>query len=54
MDLPSWVIKLIQEYEAPETGRVLINIERYQGGVTKVEIGGIIRRKPPQTEDTKK
>ncbi len=48
MDLPAWVEEEIAKYEAPMTGKVVIEIERYLGGVTKIEIGGLVRVKPPQ------
>jgi len=46
MELPSWVLDAIKEYEGPKTGRVVLELEYYQGGVTKIELGGFIRRKP--------
>jgi len=52
MDLPAWVQDEIARYEAPTTGKVVIEIERYQGGVTKIELGGMVRVKPPQTRAT--
>jgi hypothetical protein len=48
--LPAWVLEEIARYEAPSTGKVVIEMERYQGGVTKLEIGGVVRVKPPQAE----
>ena len=53
MELPAWVIDLIRKFNAPPTGRVVINLERYQGGITKAEIGGIIREKPPPEKTDK-
>lgn len=47
MDLPAWVLEEIRRFEAPRTGKVVIELERYQGGVTRLEIGGVIRSKPP-------
>lgn len=47
MDLPAWVRDEIARYEAPKTGRVTIMLERYMGGVTRLEIGAATRRKPP-------
>jgi hypothetical protein len=48
MDLPSWVIEAIRQYQAPETGEVSIRIETYKTGVTRAKIGGTITIKPPQ------
>ena len=48
MNLPDWVQDEIRRYDAPPTGKVVIEIECYQGGVTKMEIGGVVRVKPPQ------
>ena len=52
MDLPAWVEDEIKKYEAPMTGKVVIEIERYLGGITRIEIGGLVRVKPPQTRAT--
>ena len=43
MQLPEWVREAIEQFDAPETGKVEIVLERYQGGVTKIEIGGKVR-----------
>ena len=48
MDLPEWVQRVIRDYVPPPTGKVLITVEQYKGGVTKVEIGGMVRVKPPE------
>lgn len=48
MLLPPWVQEIIRGFDAPATGKVLLTMEVYQGGVTKVEIGGVVRRKPPE------
>jgi hypothetical protein len=48
MDLPAWVIQAIRDYQAPETGEVIINLEMFKTGVTKAKIGGRIIIKPPQ------
>lgn len=48
MDLPAWVQEEIRRFVAPATGKVVIVIERYQGGVTTIEIGGSVRKKPPK------
>ena len=48
MILPAWVREAIRVFEAPVTGKVTIELEVYQQGITKLEIGGVIRRKPPQ------
>ena len=50
MDLPSWIIEAIKEFGAPYTGRIIIELELYRGGVTKLEIGGFIRHKPLRLE----
>ena len=47
MILPDWVLEEIRRFEAGPTGKVVIELERYQGGVTKLEIGGVVRVKPP-------
>ena len=52
MDLPEWVAEEIRRYEAPMTGKVVLEIERYMGGITRIEIGGLVRVKPPQTRAT--
>lgn len=46
MELPAWVLATIRAFEAPATGEVVIKLERYQGGVTKMRIGGVILVKP--------
>jgi len=46
MNLPNWVHETIRKFVAPPTGKVLIELECYQNGVTKMEIGGVIRTKP--------
>ena len=46
MQLPDWVQEAIRKLEAPKTGKVVIELECYQGGVTKIELGGIVRMKP--------
>ena len=48
MDLPEWVRDIIGRFTAPVTGKVVIMLERYQGGITKMEIGGMVREKPPE------
>lgn len=50
MDLPAWVLEAIRAYKAPDTGKVVIELERYQTGVTSIEIGGIVRHRPPKTK----
>lgn len=47
MDLPEWVLETFRAFRAPETGMVLVNMEIYQRGITRVEIGGMVRVKPP-------
>jgi len=46
MTLPAWVLEAVRRLEAPSTGRVVIILECYQGGVTKIELGGLVRIKP--------
>lgn len=50
MELPAWVLEEIRRFEPAPTGKVVIEIERYQGGVTKLEIGGVVRVKPPTAQ----
>jgi hypothetical protein len=50
MNLPPWVVKEIQDFVGPATGKVVITVEQYQGGVTSIEIGGVVRFKPPKTD----
>jgi len=51
MNLPNWVNETIRKFVAPATGKVLIELECYQNGVTKMEIGGVIRTKPTDESD---
>ena len=46
MTIPSWVKEVIDNFKEPETGKVVLSLEYYKGGVTKIEIGGIIRVRP--------
>jgi hypothetical protein len=46
MNLPNWVHETIRKFVAPPTGKVVIELECYQNGVTKMEIGGVTRTKP--------
>lgn len=46
MDLPAWVRQEIEKFDAPPTGKVVIVLERYMGGITNLEIGGAVRVKP--------
>jgi hypothetical protein len=39
----------LARFRAPETGKVLIVLECYKGGVTQLEIGGHVRIKPGAT-----
>jgi len=48
MDLPQWVHDIIGKFSAPATGKVVIVLECYQRGITKMEIGGMVREKPPE------
>ena len=46
MNFPAWVQDFIRAFEPPKTGKVVLELEYYQGGVTKMEVGGIVRVKP--------
>ena len=46
MKLPYWITAAILAYEAPQTGKVTITLEIYQNGITKMELGGVVRIKP--------
>ena len=46
MNLPNWINEVIRRFVPPPTGKVVIELEFYQNGVTKCEIGGIVRVKP--------
>lgn len=48
MTLPDWVQAAIKNLEPPKTGKVVIEIECYMGGITKIEIGGHVRVKPEE------
>lgn len=48
MEIPSWVLDEIRKYQPPPTGKVVLNLEVYMGGVTSIEIGGVVRKKPPE------
>jgi len=45
MQLPNWVNETIRKFVAPPTGKVVLTLELYNSGVTKLEIGGIVRVK---------
>jgi len=47
MDLPQWVREIIGRFTAPVTGKVVIELEVYSNGITKMSIGGIVRETPP-------
>lgn len=51
MNLPAWVQEEIRRFESPPTGKVLITLEMYSGGVTKMEIGDVVRIKPPTEKE---
>lgn len=51
MDFPPWVLDVIRSHQAPQTGEVVIVLERYMGGVTSIKIGGHVRFKPPHASD---
>jgi len=48
VNIPDWVLGALRTFDPPETGKVTIELELYQGGVTKAEIGGTVRVKPPK------
>jgi len=43
MLIPPWVLEELCNFESPETGKVTIALEIYKGGITKIEIGSILR-----------
>ena len=48
MKLPEWAKEAIRNVQAPENGKVIIELEcGYSGNVTKIEIGSIVRIKSP-------
>lgn len=53
MKLPDWALAVIQNFQALQTGKVTIELELYNGGITKLEIGGVERHKPPVTTQQK-
>lgn len=48
MDLPAWVITAIRDYVPGETCEVVIRLDRYKTGITRVRIGELLTVKPPQ------
>jgi hypothetical protein len=54
MNLPNWVNETIRKFVPPPTGKVIIELECYQNGVTKMEIGGVTRTKPEKEIDDDK
>jgi len=42
------VLDEIRKLAAPVTGKVILTLECYQGGITKLEIGPMVRKKPPE------
>lgn len=49
MNLPRWVEEELARFRAPETGKVIVVLECYKGGVTQLEIGAHVRVKPGVT-----
>lgn len=47
MNLPLWVQQALHDFTPPLTGKVVLELELYQGGVTKIELGGVVRKRPP-------
>ena len=52
MTLPEWVRDAIREFSPPITGKVVIEMEVYQTGITQLTIGGIVRVKPSNQKIT--
>ena len=46
MNLPPWVQETVEIFQPPKTGLVIIELECYQGGITKLQIGSFVRIKP--------
>lgn len=51
VNLPNWVKEALRKFEPPPTGKVVIELETYNGGVTKFSIGGIVRVRPDKVID---
>ena len=47
MKIPDWIKAELEKFNPPATGRVVISLEFYEGGVSKLELGVIQRSKPP-------
>jgi len=43
MKLPEWVLEVLDKFNGPDTGKVTISLEVYKGGITRIEIGSILR-----------
>lgn len=50
MNLPNWVNETIRKFVPPPTGKIIIELECYQNGITKIEIGGMVRVKQHSDE----
>ena len=51
MIFPDWVQEKIRNFQPPKTGKVVIEIEYYLNGVTRMEIGDIVRFKPERERE---
>lgn len=49
MKIPDWVKDEMEKFKAPVTGKIVMTIELYQGGVTRLELGSVFRMKPPSS-----
>ena len=54
MNLPNWVTEAIRRFTPPATGKVVIELECYKNGITKIEIGGTTRIKPEHLDEYEK
>lgn len=54
MNLPKWILEEIFKFDPPKTGKVIVELELYMGGVTKMEIGGHVRVKPEVNQEREK
>lgn len=52
MKLPPWVLRELDAFPAPDTGRVTITLEWYSGGVSMLELGRSVRLRPQSVRVT--
>lgn len=45
MKFPAWVQERIDGFTPPATGKIVIELECYQGGISKIEMGAVVRFK---------